>query len=83
MVIHGQNGPRFNLMNASEAMGGFMKSRQTLLCASCHLEISSSDLRVYQMADFHRHCFDLMIREEEETVGVSVGPETAKVTSTK
>jgi hypothetical protein len=70
-------------MNASEAMGGFMKSRQPLLCARCHLEISSSDLRVYHMADFHRHCFDLMIREEEEAATVSVRPETARVTSAK
>jgi len=44
-----------------------MRSQLTVTCVRCHLEITPSDLRtVYRMADFHRDCFHLLIREEAE-----------------
>jgi hypothetical protein len=44
-----------------------MKSKQPVRCGRCHEEIVPANIRtVYQMVDFHRHCFLLLVREEAE-----------------
>ena len=44
-----------------------MKSEQPVWCARCRLEIVPADLRtVYQLMDYHRHCFHLLVRQEAE-----------------
>ena len=44
-----------------------MKSQQSVRCGRCHQEIVPANIRtVYQMVDFHRDCFLLLVREEAE-----------------
>ena len=44
-----------------------MKSQQPVRCGRCHQEIVPANIRtVYQMVDFHRDCFLLLVREEAE-----------------
>ncbi len=44
-----------------------MKSQQPVRCGRCHQEIVPAHIRtVYQMVDFHRDCFLLLVREEAE-----------------
>jgi len=67
-----------------------VKSQVSLRCARCHEEIIPANIRtVYQMVDYHRHCFLLLVREEAEeqirtrSAGVGVGQATAEAASTK
>lgn len=67
-----------------------MKFQQPIWCARCRQEITPADLRtVYQLVDYHRDCFHLLVREEAEqqkksrSARASVGEVTVQSTSTK
>ena len=83
-------GPSLDRRNFRGKMEVFVKSQISLRCARCREEIIPANIRtVYQMVDYHRHCFLMLVREEAEqqirirSSSAGVGQAAVEVASTK